>query len=113
MTDILLVCDKEGCFRSVTALGHASFARKGKDIVCAAETIVLRTVLNVLKNTEGVNVNANTASRGTLAFSVEASVSSVEITERLKCMADFVREALTSLSEEYPEYVHLREITEE
>jgi len=111
MTDILLVCSKEGCFKSVKASGHAGFAKKGKDIVCAAETIVLRTAMEILEDTKGVVVNADVASRGNLAFSVEVSECSSK--ERLICTADFIRKAIKSLSEEYPEYVQLREITED
>lgn len=112
MTDILLVCDKEGCFKSLRALGHASFAEKGKDIVCSAETIVLRTAMEILKDTKGVVLNADVASRGSLAFSVEVS-KSFENTERLKCTADFIRVALKSLMDEYPDNVQLREISED
>ena len=112
MTDILLVCDEEGCFRACEAHGHASFAPKGRDIVCASETLVLRTAMKILENTKGCVLNANVASRGNLAFSVEVS-KSPENTERLKCTADFIRSAIKSLQEEFPEHVKLREKSED
>ena len=49
MTEVVLVCGREGEFRRVSASGHASFAARGKDIVCAAETVLLRTALEVLQ----------------------------------------------------------------
>ena len=111
MTDITLVYDRNGVIKSLNASGHAGFAAKGKDIVCAAETILLRTALELLENTEGVEVDSKTASRGNLAFSVETYSPSV--TERLKCTGEYLKTGLLSLSKEYPELVRLREITEE
>ena len=104
-----MVCDDRGSFRSLEASGHAGFAGRGHDIVCAAETCILRTALQVLEQTEGVLLNKNDASRGTLAFSVEVKSSSQLLEERLKCTADFIRAGIKGLAEEYPEHVLLRE----
>ncbi|MBB5217889.1 MULTISPECIES: ribosomal-processing cysteine protease Prp [Treponema] len=118
MTEVLLVCNSRGEFSAVCAAGHAGFAEKGRDIVCAAESVLLGTALDLLKNTRGVSVKSDTASRGTLAFSVEVSAGLTEeerilLGERLKCTADFIRNGIKSVSEQYPENVQLREKTEE
>lgn len=122
MTDVLLVTGSSGQFRSVSASGHAGFAAKGKDIVCAAETIILRTSLEILQSTPGLVLNTDMASRGNLAFSVETDASgqvasgaeeaSVNL-ERLKCTADFIRTGIRSLEDEYPGNVRLREIIQD
>src|SRR5574344_867769 len=111
MIEVLLVCCKDGAFKSCTASGHAEFAVKGKDIVCAAVTELLRTAVQVLQETKGMSVNVETPSRGKLAFSVEVYGGS-EQTERLKCTADFIRLGVKNLAEEYPANVLLREISE-
>ena len=54
MIEVLLVCGKDGAFKSCNASGHAGFAAKGKDIVCAAVTELLRTAVQVLQKTEGM-----------------------------------------------------------
>lgn len=119
MTEILLVTGSAGEFRSVSASGHAGFAAKGKDIVCAAETIILRTSLEILQSTQGLKLKTDIASRGNLAFSVESGSSESEKPEasvkleRLVCTADFIRTGIKSLEEEYPEHVHLREIKQD
>lgn len=104
-----MVCNDRGCFTAVEASGHAGYAGRGHDIVCAAETCILRTALQVLEQTDGILLKKNDASRGTLAFSVEVQCSSEKLEERLRCTADFVREGIKGLAEEYPEYVLLRE----
>jgi len=109
--EVLLVCGKDGAFKSCNASGHAGFAAKGKDIVCAAVTELLRTAVQVLQKTEGMTVKTETPSRGKLAFSVEDNGCSMKI-ERLRCTADFIRLGVTNLAQEYPANVQLRELSE-
>lgn len=110
MTDVVLVCGEGGVLRRLEAAGHSGFARRGEDIVCAAESIVLRTVLEVLKATEGVEVKEAAGERGRLEFWTEGEQGGAE--ERLRCAADFVRCAFASLSREYPGNVSFRELRE-
>ena len=118
MTEILLVCTKDKCFKHLTAKGHASFAEKGKDIVCAAETMLLRTSMEVLEQTEGVILKTDKSSRGNLEFFVEDFTVTdkdeiLKIKERLRCTADYLRNGLYGLSQEYPNNVRFQEITED
>ncbi|MCI5523492.1 MAG: ribosomal-processing cysteine protease Prp [Spirochaetales bacterium] len=131
MTEVLLVCSKNGEFRCCEAKGHSGFAAKGKDIVCAAESCILGTALSFLEETESMiksiclEIRKDTASRGKLAFGVEVKCSdgystakndlgreSLILSERLKSAADFIRIGISSIAHEYPEYVQLREINE-
>lgn len=112
MTEVLLVCGKKGEIRSLSAKGHAGFARKGKDVVCAAESVLVRTAIQVLEGTEGIRLRTDAASRGSLAFSVETQAGFCN-EDRLICTADFLREGFATLSQEYPKFVQLRELTQE
>ena len=107
MTEVVLVCGREGEFRRVSASGHASFAARGKDIVCAAETVLLRTALEVLQKSPELEVSFDAGKRGHLSF--QASGNS---RERLCCVADFLREGLGELSKEYPGNISFREESE-
>ncbi len=107
MTDVSLACNKEGVFRSCKACGHSSFAKKGNDIVCAAESIILRTVVEMLEQTKEIVVDVDSSTRGFLEFRVERYTESS--LERLKCIGDFIRLSFTSLSIEYPKNVHFEE----
>ena len=112
MTDVLLICSKDGLLKGFKASGHSGFAKKGYDIVCASESFLLRTAIELLENTEGLVANTDNSTRGYLALSVEPLLKSSLLEERLRCIADFLRCGIKSLSVEYPEYVQLREITE-
>ena len=111
MTSVLLTCGGNGCFKSCFADGHAGFAKRGKDIVCASETLLLRTAVDVLESVGGIGVTVDKSRRGSLSFSVSYDSDScgVEVLERLKCTADFIRMGIQSLSEEFPDCVQLIE----
>ena len=110
MTSVLLVCDREGCIKSCVATGHAEFARKGSDIVCAAESSLMRTAVQVLESTQALTVKKDVSTRGTLAFHVECEYpADPELKGRLKCVADFLRTGFGDLTCEYPDNVQMRE----
>ncbi len=112
MTDVLLVCNKFGMFKSVKAKGHASYSSKGNDIVCAAITILLRTAIDVLEKTEGISLSIDSSSRGNLAFCVEDAKENTlneVLKSRLICVGDFLRQGIKSLAQEFPKNVQLRE----
>ncbi|MBR4463400.1 MAG: ribosomal-processing cysteine protease Prp [Treponema sp.] len=106
MTTLTLVCGKNGALRSCKASGHADYAAKGYDIVCAAVTILIRTAMQTLSETDGVVFHADAAERGFLAFEVVAA--SEEKVKWLICMADFLEHGFSSLQSEYPQFVKLQ-----
>lgn len=114
MTEVLLTCGSYGQILSFLAEGHAAFARKGHDIVCAAESILVRTAIETLQATKDLNVITDASSRGRLAFRVEVTGQSPEmdlaVRERLVCVADFLRNGFRSLCQEYPKCVKMREV---
>lgn len=92
------------------ATGHAGFAKKGSDIVCAAESSLLRTAIEVLESTQALTVKKDVSTRGRLAFLVECEYPvDPEIRGRLKCTADFLRTGFSDLALEYPDNVQMRE----
>jgi hypothetical protein len=105
MTSVTLVRGVKGVFCSCEASGHASYAVSGSDIVCAAVSVLLRTAVQVLKETNGVVVTNDTASRGKLAFCVKVQQPDPETESRLICIADFIADGIGSIAAEYPEYV--------
>ncbi|MBP3607261.1 MAG: ribosomal-processing cysteine protease Prp [Treponema sp.] len=109
MVLVTLSTGKNGVLNECKANGHACFSKKGEDIVCSAVTILLRTVLEYLSQMENVTVIADTSSRGNLAFRVEVQKDSSVVDCQLKCMAEFIRIGIKSLSNEFPENVQLRE----
>ena len=111
MTQVCLTCSGDGCLKEVRASGHAGHGKTGHDIVCAAESFLLRTALEVLESSgQGMVLEKDLARRGELSFRV-TDPGDVD-RQRLLCVADFIRLGMRSLSEEYPECVGFRELVE-
>lgn len=113
MTVVRLSSGRDGTFLSCRAEGHAGFAVKGADIVCSAVTVLLRTALQILSDTEGIELQADGLTRGELSFSIRAENFDGQLQARLICIRDFIRQGIRSLTDEYPGYVALLEHTEE
>lgn len=110
MIQVRIVRSTEGMLRSCVADGHAGFASKGHDIVCAAVSSILRTVLALLENTETVKLLVKTPERGKLAFYVQ-DFDKADTALLIHC-AGFLRQGLILLQNDYPEHVSVREQTE-
>ncbi len=116
MTKVLLVCSKDGCFKSLRAEGHAGYGKKGSDIVCSAESLLLYSAMDLLHNSQGILFKEDACVRGSLAFSAQIdglAKDKESLRIRLKCTADFIRSAFKKLVADYPAFVQMREITEE
>ncbi|MCR5698977.1 MAG: ribosomal-processing cysteine protease Prp [Treponemataceae bacterium] len=106
MIQVLLVRSKDGLLQSCSAQGHAGFAAKGKDIVCAAVTSLLRTALAVLENKSSIVLDENSSDRGFLAFSVKGFTSDDE--SLLRYSFEFLQEGLGQIAQDYPKCIKLR-----
>ncbi len=103
MTQIDLV--KSASRLSLTASGHAGFASEGKDIVCAAVTILIRTAMQLLSEQSGVDFKSDTSSRGNISFAASVAESDSLLRERLSCTGDFLAKGFESLAREFPDNI--------
>lgn len=105
MTTITLVKARSGLSISCKALGHSGFAKSGEDIVCSAVTILMRTALQVLSQTSGIDFETDISLRGNLSFSAKVIKSDLILQERILTIGDFLENGFNSLSEEFPKNV--------
>jgi uncharacterized protein YsxB (DUF464 family) len=92
--------DQEGIIRACRSQGHALADRPGKDIVCAAVSVLLRTFLRITEFRDGVIVRADTQ-KGFIAFNADYTEKGRVF---LFAAGSFLIEGLQSVSLEYPEY---------
>lgn len=107
MIEVRLSRSSNGMLKSVTAEGHAGYARKGFDIVCSAVTVILRTTLQVLENTSGIELKSENPERGFLSFDVNVKEPGSETEQKLVYAGEFLEAGIGSLNREYPDYVNL------
>lgn len=108
MISVLLERSENGMLQGCKAEGHAGYATKGSDIVCSAVTVLLRTVLRILENTDGIEIKAGELKRGFLSFSIKVTKSSPELEIGLKYAGMFLDTGISSVVQEYPDFVELR-----
>ena len=93
---------EKGLLKSCGIQGHAGAGPRGADIVCAAVSVLARTVNRVLSARNGITVKGEFPERG--EFRVEILGVSPESREFLAGAGAFLREGLCSVAEEYPEF---------
>lgn len=54
MISVYITRQKDGCIRQVRVKGHAGFAGKGSDIVCAAASVTAYTAAGALEELAGI-----------------------------------------------------------
>ena len=87
--------------------GHASFSEKGRDIVCSAVSILVYTLLNILKDEESdkrLAIRREIVRDGYFCVEVEPFDFSKN---RTKGIIDTIIMGLALLNQEYPENVTL------
>ena len=108
MTIVLLERSETGMLLSCKAEGHAGFAKSGSDIVCSAITVLIRTTMQVLSESDNVKLEVDTTRCGYLSFYVTVDSFSEKTEAVLLYAGDFLEKGLRTLMEEFPEYVELR-----
>ena len=107
MITAVLCRNSDGTFASCEVTGHAGFAPRGADIVCAAVSTVVRTTVAVLQSADSAQlVTCDSSGHGQLAF--RATEMSSAFAERMVFAADYLQKGLEIIAAEYPEYLKLR-----
>ncbi|MDR0496668.1 MAG: ribosomal-processing cysteine protease Prp [Treponema sp.] len=99
MIQVDIVLDETGLLRSCQVRGHAGTGKRGSDIVCAAVSVLTRTVVRVLSERKGVTIRGDIPERGNFCMETEYTPEGREF---LAATGAFLIEGLLSVSEEYP-----------
>ena len=95
-----MVFDEAGLLRSCQVQGHAGAGRKGDDIVCAAVSVLTRTIVRVLSDRKGITIRGSIPGKGN--FFIEADYAE-EGREFLAAAGAFLYEGLLSVAAEFPD----------
>ena len=99
-----LVLDEAGLLRSCRVQGHAGAGKRGNDIVCAAVSVLTRTLVRVLNDRKDITIRGDIPEQG--IFYLEAEYTP-EGRDFLAGAGAFLVEGLTSISEEFPDNCRL------
>jgi uncharacterized protein YsxB (DUF464 family) len=93
--------DERGCIRSCYVEGHSFLTRPGEDILCAAVTVLLRTVHRVLYSDKGVGFKGSDPESGKMSF-IMKWIPEIKVS-RMQGISDYLIRGLKDLEAEYPD----------
>lgn len=100
MIKIRIRLDRNGCIALLSARGHAGGALKGSNVICAGATTLIRTIARFLEVEDGIDIRGNAAKPGILNLKIRNY--SLDKSERIKGITDFLLFGLKDLEKEYP-----------
>lgn len=103
---IAISLDADGVLRRVQADGHAGSAAAGTNIVCAAITILLRSVYDSWVRYPGIRLEGRAPAAGSLGFSLKSFDPAQA--SALRAVTELLLTGLGSLQREYPDVLTLR-----
>ena len=96
-----MVLDEAGLLRSCRVSGHAGAGKRGGDIVCAAVSVLTRTIVRVLSGRKGITIRGTIPEQGNFSMETEYTAEGREF---LAAAGAFLTEGLLSVSGEFPDY---------
>jgi uncharacterized protein YsxB (DUF464 family) len=94
-----LVLDEAGLLRSCRVLGHSGAGKRGNDIVCAAVSVLTRTIVRVLSGREDITIRGEIPEEGNFYLETEYTPEGRDF---LAAAGAFLTEGLLSVSAEFP-----------
>ena len=101
----------DGTLRHVKASGHSGFGPIGRDVVCAAATVLLRTAARTLDGATGINIVGGAEEPGNFEFSLEEVPARQE--DWARGVSDSLVCGLMDLRAEFPHSVEILIKTEQ
>jgi uncharacterized protein YsxB (DUF464 family) len=105
MIEVAVALSSEGVIGELVAEGHAGFAPRGTDIVCAAFTLLLRTFSRTVEATPGVvwSVREDVPGR----FHLVVSGVAPGVAEQYRGWCHFLLRGLEDLADDAPAQVRI------
>jgi len=100
---VVLELFPSGCLKSITATGHAGAGEKGRDAVCAAVSVLVRTAWHALQREPYLEIEGSAEREGDMRIAVVPR--GAESRERYRGLTDFLLTGLFDLAAEHPRHV--------
>ncbi len=106
MIHATLTQDAEGRYVAYEAKGHAGYDADGRDIVCAAVSILGVTCVNSLEKLAGIVIHPAANEEGHLSFCLPDQLSK-ESVAKAQVLLGSLEVGLQAVAEQYPKYLSL------
>jgi uncharacterized protein YsxB (DUF464 family) len=99
VVEVRLTLDEAGLLRGCDIQGHAGAGTAGADVVCAAVSVLIRTVLRVLADRPGITIRGAAPERGSLWMEADYTPEGRDV---LSMAGLFLTRGLESVAADYP-----------
>ena len=99
MISAVVTLDSSSLLRALSVTGHAEAGPQGRDVVCAAVSVLTRTAASVLSARPYITAVVSAPARGELYLDIDCKR---EGEPYLSAVQDFLLEGLRSVAAEYP-----------
>jgi uncharacterized protein YsxB (DUF464 family) len=108
MVSVQLAVDPQKYYTGFVCSGHAAYAKRGADIVCAAISILTQTVIGALD--EILHVSINVESDEATGYLKCIWINSPEELEQVQLLVKTLILGLSAIQKEYPNHISLGEM---
>ncbi|GIN22666.1 MAG TPA: ribosomal-processing cysteine protease Prp [Bacillus bacterium] len=98
--------DDKGKIASFTMSGHAEFAEKGQDIVCAGASAVTFGTINAVISLTGITPDIEQQESGFLSCSVPEDLPA-DTSERIQVLLEGMVISLQTIERDYKDYINI------
>lgn len=107
MVSIVIKKDSKSNLIGFSCIGHANYAKKGSDIICAGISVLTHSTVLALEKLTCLSIKVKqNARRGSLECSWDHNPQE---TERLNLIIEVMLIGLTEIQRQYPEYLNVSE----
>jgi len=96
-----VVLDEAGLLKACRVSGHGGADKRGSDIVCAAVSVLTRTIIRILSERKDITIRGSIPDKGNFYLETEYAPEGREF---LAGAGAFLIEGLLSVSAEFPDY---------
>ena len=107
MTVVTVEKDARGV-RGIRVSGHAGYAESGRDVVCAAASVLITTCANALESVAGVKPNLFQSEQGaTITVALPGNMSAQKQHDA-EIVMNTVLQGFSDIASEYPDYLQIK-----
>lgn len=105
---VVTAIKKNGMYAGFRADGHADYAEKGKDIVCAASSALLQGCVQGLMEVMKLDIVYTVEPEGRLTCELPSDLSGTEL-EKSQLLIEVMFRGLQSIAAEYGDHLRIEE----
>ncbi|MCK7607045.1 ribosomal-processing cysteine protease Prp [Geobacillus stearothermophilus] len=107
MIRVTIEREADGCIRAFTMEGHAHFAKRGEDIVCAGASAVSFGTINAIEELTGVRLNVSLGQDGGYLRCELPELEEAATAEKVQLLLKAMVVSLKTIERDYGKFIRV------